>query len=59
MKPNVPLCNARLFEGELSFHITITDRRNVILNAVYVSNIEKDETPTEIVMSPITHLMIP
>ena len=33
----MPLCNARLFEDGLSFHITITYRRNIFLNSVHVS----------------------
>ena len=37
MKSNSPLCNARLFEDGLSFHITITYRRNIFLNSVHVS----------------------
>ena len=34
---SLPLCNARLFEDGLSFHITITYRRNIFLNSVHVS----------------------
>ena len=37
VKSNLPLCNARLFEDGLSFHITITYRRNTFLNSVHVS----------------------